>query len=240
MAERGVWEQTGEQWWLITHKQRYRGIVRQCERCGVPYPSLPSKPRRFCGNRCSNQAKVPEERLRESVVLDSAVPPLAKRGRPKWAKDVAGQWWELRHGQPWARAAAYSCERCGETFLGRPSKPARFCSWTCASKVRGAGVRAKRDGKPGGKHIGSDGYVWVYFPEHPAAAKNRSVKEHRLVMEAQIGRYLYPWEQVHHRNGVKTDNRPENLELWVHKQPTGTRASETLPHCPTCTCFVQP
>ena len=47
-------------------------------------------------------------------------------------------------------------------------------------------------------------------------------------MEALLGRHLVPGDTVHHRNGVKDDNRPENLELWVRPQPPGIRAAEAL------------
>jgi len=54
------------------------------------------------------------------------------------------------------------------------------------------------------------------------------VFEHILVMEEILGRYLVPGESVHHRNGVRDDNRPQNLELWTRPQPTGIRVSDAI------------
>jgi hypothetical protein len=73
------------------------------------------------------------------------------------------------------------------------------------------------------------GYVMRRVPGHPRARpKSPYVFEHILVMEQVLGRHLLPDESVHHLNGVRDDNRPENLELWVKPQPPGIRASDAL------------
>lgn len=65
----------------------------------------------------------------------------------------------------------------------------------------------------GGRRKDQDGYIQVFCPDHPHCTARKEVSEHRLVMENTLGRYLDPTEIVHHINGTKDDNRPENLEL---------------------------
>ena len=81
-------------------------------------------------------------------------------------------------------------------------------------------------GWKGGKFIDKDGYVKIYKPGH--LPKASYVREHVLVMEILLGRRLFPSEQVHHKNGIRNDNRPENLELWSKSHPSGQRVSDKV------------
>lgn len=79
----------------------------------------------------------------------------------------------------------------------------------------------------GGRAKHKAGYILRRYPDHPRAVNNY-VFEHRLVMEEILGRHLLPNENVHHKNGIKDDNRPDNLELWVRPQPAGQRAEDLV------------
>ena len=65
----------------------------------------------------------------------------------------------------------------------------------------------------GGKRLDKSGYYLIHSPNHPLADGDGYVREHRLVIEKTIGRYLTLKEVVHHVNQLKSDNRPENLQL---------------------------
>lgn len=134
------------------------------------------------------------------------------------------------------------CAECGRTFqpssghLRCPScRSHNTCTCGARKQVHSATCYACRDDSgasnghwQGGRTRHKRGYMMVLSPGHPRADKGRYVFEHVLVMEQMLGRYLLPGENVHHRNGVKDDNRPENLELWTRPQPTGIRACDAV------------
>lgn len=89
-----------------------------------------------------------------------------------------------------------ACKRLGlETQTTGPRRGAQHPGWKGGSKI-------------------VKGYRYIYCPDHPFAAKNRYVAEHRLVMERSLRRYLLPGEVVHHIDGNPLNNRPNNLAAF--------------------------
>lgn len=112
------------------------------------------------------------------------------------------------------------CATCGvpvERYLSTGQKRF-FCSRQC-----------RWDNHLHAKQVNAAGYVLVFIGKGaPGASKSGHILEHRKVMQEILGRPLLPDENVHHKNGIKDDNRPENLELWTRSQPHGQRVEDKL------------
>ena len=134
--------------------------------------------------------------------------------RRKFCSVECRQKWWIEHNK---ERIKFICECCGKEF-GRPRRvnakgeKIRFCSRSCANKsTRLPLIKQKTRHK-------TKGYISIWKPEHPNNVGGR-VREHILVMEKMIGRYLRKGELVHHINYLEDDNSEENLFLcYTYKE----------------------
>lgn len=111
-----------------------------------------------------------------------------------------------------------ACEACGVTY--RPKRESsRFCSRPCMWSKNG-GKNKKNESWWKNKKGYIEGRVWI--DSHTRV----QVKQHRWIMENHLGRKLLDCEDVHHKNGVKDDNRIENLEVIAHGEHTSNHNAE--------------
>ena len=117
---------------------------------------------------------------------------------------------------------------CGGKTAVRSSKlvqgKVRSCGCLYRENLSSAGDRAWI----GGRHTDKRGYVSVATFSTRGDGTKRHEREHRVVMEKHLGRKLHNGETVHHKNGIRNDNRIENLELWSTQHPYGQRVSDKV------------
>lgn len=130
------------------------------------------------------------------------------------SRDCANRWQARNRVQ-------LKCEQCGKDFTLSPSQAehmtGRWCTRDCeaASRIKRP-LNREYNGKPAVRD--KKGYVRVYVPDHPRATKAGWQFEHRVVVEEFLGRLLARDEHVHHINGIKDDNRLENLIVMSHSE----------------------
>jgi hypothetical protein len=118
---------------------------------------------------------------------------------------------------------------CTYTDCGRKHKGRGYCQGHLTQVKRGKELTPlKPYNVDAGFRVSGDGYIELYLPTYENGRKDGYILEHRYVMEQHLGRSLFRHENVHHKNGVKTDNKLENLELWIKPQPAGQRLEDLL------------
>ncbi len=150
----------------------------------------------------------------------------SKKGHPNYNVEGKGQfvkghkgytyWLGKKHDKDWKKRNG---ERIKKLWVEIKKDPVRL------ENFRPHG--AKSPNWKGGRIVKAKGYIEILTPGHPNNA-NGYVREHRLVMEKHLGRYLESYEQIHHKNGIKDDNRLENLEIVFKKEHFGRLR---CPHC---------
>lgn len=127
------------------------------------------------------------------------------------------------------------CAVCESKFTQKRANNTEYCSRECkqlglSRKNKGLPIKGPKKHIKGSGYITSQGYK-IISKKHPNSSKRGQILEHVLIMSDYIGRPLFKHETVHHKNGIRNDNRIENLELWSHSHPYGQRVEDKINWC---------
>jgi len=164
-------------------------MIAECINCNKPFYKRPNAKHVSCSMKCRSKNK-------------------------EWLKNRTGtnNW---RH----INAPKANCLVCGKSSLAKRNP--KYCSWKC--RVRDPNWLEKISLKnhhswKGGKIKTPYGYIMILKKDHPRANNGGYVFEHILIMEKHLDKFIPINENVHHINGLKDDNRLENLEIMTRSE----------------------
>src|SRR4030095_14941743 len=197
-----------------------------CEQCGKSFKRKYERkyPPRFCSQKCHGQFKTGGMRAGAGPLIEKPCLVCGKQMQTRVGSRLYCSRECPLSRKRGARHQEKPCDQCKKVFKPRHGNN-RFCSRECLY-LGSSGE--KNPGWKGGRHVTGEGYVKLYLKDHPTADSMGYVSEHRFLMERILGRPLKHGENVHHINGNRSDNREENLELWIKKQPQGQRAKDIV------------
>lgn len=159
------------------------------------------------------------------VVCDLCRPEYKRRRARKWYADAAPERIRSQSSRTSTGRAAYRAALGPCTVEGCANSSNQRLNGDPVCAMHAMRFRKTGEFGPPGRinqrrnGIDPNGYVRLWVG-------GRMKFEHRHVVEQALGRPLEPWENVHHRNGVRDDNRLENLEVWITRQPQGQRPED--------------
>lgn len=172
-------------------------VIKVCPTCHLEFQvggrNRPPKDQIFCRDACFKASRIADPNKARQWVKNNREKILAYRKKFENQPNSEGR----------------KCQECGKDLLLRQK---RFCSRQCFND----GFSGIKNPQWKGGKLNRDGYIRIRERK-----SGRYILEHRLIMEKYLGRPLEKWEEIHHKNGNRMDNRIENLQLRSRKHGTG-------------------